>query len=158
MRALLAEARERYDFVVIDSAPVLAVSDTLTISRMIGATILVSRYNTTRRQDLRSAMEAVEGAGARLLGVVINAVPENRRSLSYYGEEQLALEHAAEAEAEAHRGQPLISSKTAASSGSARQATPGAGDSTAPGKADPQVLRTDAADGDAEAPTPRVPR
>ncbi|MFT4228692.1 MAG: polysaccharide biosynthesis tyrosine autokinase [Microbacterium sp.] len=94
MKTLLDQARERYDFVVIDSAPVLAVSDTLTLSRVIGATILVGRYNATRRQNLRSAMESIESTGARLLGVVLNAIPESRHSLSYYGEEQLLLDRA----------------------------------------------------------------
>jgi capsular exopolysaccharide synthesis family protein len=92
MRSLLDLAREQYDFVVIDSAPVLAVSDTLTLSRMIGATILVGRHNTTRRQNLQAAMESIEGTGARLLGVVLNAVPESRHAMSYYGEEQLVLD------------------------------------------------------------------
>lgn len=92
MRSLLDLAREHYDFVVIDSAPVLAVSDTLTLSRMIGATILVGRHNTTRRQNLQAAMESIEGTGARLLGVILNAMPESRHAMSYYGEEQLVLD------------------------------------------------------------------
>jgi capsular exopolysaccharide synthesis family protein len=136
MRTLLDQAREHYDFVVIDSAPVLAVSDTLTLSRMIGATILVGRYNTTRRQNLRSAMESIEGAGARLLGVVLNAIPESRHSLSYYGEEQLVLDRA-HAAAKPARGKLAFPSWRSRASSETADAT-----------------EDDAADSDSAAPEP----
>ncbi|WP_309693704.1 polysaccharide biosynthesis tyrosine autokinase [Microbacterium foliorum] len=73
MQDLLREVREHYDFVVVDSAPVLPVSDTLTLARASGASLLVGRYKVTRRQSLRRAVDTLTGAGARVIGFVLNA-------------------------------------------------------------------------------------
>jgi capsular exopolysaccharide synthesis family protein len=84
MQDLLREVREHYDFVVVDSAPVLPVSDTLTLARASGASLLVGRYKVTRRQSLRRAVDTLTGAGARVIGFVLNAVPPEHSSSSYY--------------------------------------------------------------------------
>lgn len=84
MGDLLREVRDRYDFVVVDSAPVLPVSDTLTLARASGASLLVGRYKVTRRQSLRRAVDTLEAAGARVIGFVLNAVPPENSSASYY--------------------------------------------------------------------------
>jgi len=92
MQDLLREVREHYDFVVVDSAPVLPVSDTLTLARASGASLLVGRYKVTRRQSLRRAVETLTGAGARVIGFVLNAVPPEHSSSSYYEDAEPATE------------------------------------------------------------------
>ncbi|MEV7631662.1 polysaccharide biosynthesis tyrosine autokinase [Microbacterium sp. NPDC089318] len=84
MHELLVTVRDRYDFVVIDSAPVLPVSDTLTLARTAGAALLVGRYKMTRRQWLLRAVDALNGTGARVIGVVLNMTPKEHPASSYY--------------------------------------------------------------------------
>jgi Mrp family chromosome partitioning ATPase len=75
------------DLVLFDSAPVLAVSDNLLLASLVDGVILVVRSGHTQRRDLIRAKQRLERAGARLLGVVINQVPqwETRRYYAQYG-------------------------------------------------------------------------
>jgi polysaccharide biosynthesis transport protein len=95
MEDLLAEARAEYDFVIIDTPPVLAVTDASIIGRLADATILIIRYGEAQRQVVRRCVDLLERSGTHLLGVVVNVVdftaPEyseyyGRKYYEYYGE------------------------------------------------------------------------
>lgn len=74
-RQFLQEARAAYDFVVIDTAPVLPVADAVVLARLVDATLLVAR---ARRTPLEALVASAEALGkATLLGVVLNALPES---------------------------------------------------------------------------------
>jgi polysaccharide biosynthesis transport protein len=73
------------DLVLYDSSPVLLFRDTLFLATAVDAVILVVRAGgDTSRSDLARAKAALEGVGARLLGVVLNEVPSNAFKRSYY--------------------------------------------------------------------------
>ncbi|WP_109487976.1 GumC family protein [Occallatibacter savannae] len=74
MQSLLSRAREEYDIVIVDTPPVLAVTDASLLARLADATILIVRYDMTRKQVVLRGAEMLERAGAHLLGVAINAV------------------------------------------------------------------------------------
>ena len=69
---LLGELVERFDLVVIDTPAVLTAADAALIARQTSGTLVVARSGGTRADDLGAAADALRGADARLLGVVLN--------------------------------------------------------------------------------------
>jgi capsular exopolysaccharide synthesis family protein len=95
MEDSLSSLRTEYDFIIIDTPPVLAVTDAAVICRITDAAILVVRYGIVQRHVAQRTIDLLGRAGAHLLGVVINAVdfgsPEyseyyGRKYSDYYGE------------------------------------------------------------------------
>ena len=64
--------RESFDIVIVDSPPVLPVADALVLSRLADATLLVANAKRTRRDELADAYEALDQAGARVVGTILN--------------------------------------------------------------------------------------
>jgi succinoglycan biosynthesis transport protein ExoP len=95
MEDLLIRARTEYDFVFLDTPPVLAVTDASVLGRLADAAILIIRYNAAQKQVVRRCIDLLERSGTHLLGVAVNAVdftaPEysdyyGRKYYEYYGE------------------------------------------------------------------------
>src|SRR4030095_15067525 len=68
MAELLKQARERADLVLIDSPPVLAVSDLLSLTTEVDGVLLVTRFGSTQRRSLIRATEMLKKLGARVVG------------------------------------------------------------------------------------------
>lgn len=75
---LLAQIEARYDDVVIDSAPVLPVGDTLSIARLARTTFLVARSEHSSVREVRDAVLRLEGAGVSVDGLILNAIKRGR--------------------------------------------------------------------------------
>ncbi len=76
---------EQFDVVVLDSPPVLAVTDAAALSRQVDGVILVVEAGSTREREARRAMEALAKVDAPILGAVLNKIPVGRRgSYDYY--------------------------------------------------------------------------
>lgn len=73
---LLEDVRQRYDVVLIDTAPILAVADTRTIASRVDAVLLLVSYNSTSRFAVRGALKRMEQANAVLMGAVLSLVDE----------------------------------------------------------------------------------
>jgi len=73
--ALLKDALERFDRVVIDSAPIHAVSDTLLLAPHVEAVCLVLRAGATPRAAVVRAADKLRDSGARLAGFILNGLP-----------------------------------------------------------------------------------
>lgn len=88
MAKLLEQARERADLVLIDSPPVLAVSDCLPLTAQVDGVLLVTRFGVTERRSLERAKALLEKVGARLVGVVLNGLSarETRRQYAEYNQ------------------------------------------------------------------------
>ena len=74
MEAVLQQARSKYDFIVIDTPPLTAVSDAFPLLRKVDGVIIVGRVGRNRRDVAERLHETLTGAGAPLLGVVANGV------------------------------------------------------------------------------------
>lgn len=74
MRALLADVAQRFDHVLIDSPPVMAVNDPVVLARVADGVVLVVRWQQTSRKVVRRARARLAAAGARILGVVLSQV------------------------------------------------------------------------------------
>jgi capsular exopolysaccharide synthesis family protein len=84
MKTLMKRLLEDYDFIVVDSPPLLPASDALGLSRLTDGAIVVARYKATTRQQLTTTLESLEAVNARILGIVLNQVREHRADV-YYG-------------------------------------------------------------------------
>ncbi|WP_165070203.1 polysaccharide biosynthesis tyrosine autokinase [Marisediminicola senii] len=84
MADLFAHLATRYDFIVVDSAPLLPVTDTLSLAKIADGTVLVARFKKSRRQELQMAVRSLEQVTAPVLGLVLNGMV-SRRAVSYYG-------------------------------------------------------------------------
>lgn len=83
---LLAAARSEYDFVIVDTPPILAVSDPSVIAPLMDGVVLVVRLQKNKRGALRRTLETLAAHDARLLGIAANDVDpsqENYRSTDY---------------------------------------------------------------------------
>jgi polysaccharide biosynthesis transport protein len=89
MGRLLAEARERFDYVIVDSAPVLSVADTQILAAQMDGILSVVRMGSVPRAGLRRAKVLLDGTKTTLVGVCLNGVTaETSRSyaeMAYYG-------------------------------------------------------------------------
>jgi Mrp family chromosome partitioning ATPase len=89
---LLAALREDCDIVLVDSPPLLPVTDATALSVWVEATVLVTRAHATRKPDLQRAAEVLVQGEAPLVGSVLNDVqPDDEYSYAssyYYKTEQ----------------------------------------------------------------------
>lgn len=74
MGALLDEARKAFDIVIVDAPPVIPVTDAVVLSTQVDGVLLVARAGQTQRALLAEARRRLEGVGASVVGVVVNAV------------------------------------------------------------------------------------
>jgi capsular exopolysaccharide synthesis family protein len=72
MENLLRELRARFEHVVVDTAPLLLVTDATILSRLVDGVVLVVESGVTARRALVRAHKILESAGARILGSVLN--------------------------------------------------------------------------------------
>ena len=86
-RDIFADLTKRFDLVLIDSPPVLPVTDAAILSRHADATLLLAAAGQTRRGDLHRAVEKLNQVGTTILGLVLNKVSrQTGRSYGYsYG-------------------------------------------------------------------------
>ncbi|MFZ5893980.1 MAG: GumC family protein [Myxococcota bacterium] len=81
---LLATLKRNFDRVIIDTPPVLAVTDAAILSRLVDGTVLVVRAFTTSKELARHAARTVRNVGGTTIGVVLNAVDLHRNDYHYY--------------------------------------------------------------------------
>jgi polysaccharide biosynthesis transport protein len=86
MRKMLDDLRSRYDVVLIDTPPLLPVTDAAVVTPNTDGVILVVRVNKTTRQQLQMAVDNLGAVSAVHLGSVISMAPTSGpRSYGYYG-------------------------------------------------------------------------
>lgn len=84
MSRLLEDAQSRYDHVLLDSAPVLPVADTLALAPHAAATLLVVRAEVSSAQEVNEAARRLRGAGAQVKGAVMNGIKKSRVGYGAY--------------------------------------------------------------------------
>ncbi|WP_429078614.1 polysaccharide biosynthesis tyrosine autokinase [Aeromonas hydrophila] len=82
-KALLDWASEHYDFVIVDSPPILAVTDAAIVGQHVGASLLVARFAKTAVKEVEVAIRRFEQNGVSIKGILLNAV--EKKASSYYG-------------------------------------------------------------------------
>jgi polysaccharide biosynthesis transport protein len=88
MRDILAELREQYDHIVVDTPPTLSVTDAVVMATRADAVVLVIRCGQTTKQALRCSRDILMQVNARVAGVLLNAVDLHSPDYYYYYEYQ----------------------------------------------------------------------
>ncbi len=84
MQRLVDHLTESFDYVIIDSPPVLAVTDAAVMSRLVGGTIVVAGIGVARRNDIVAALDALDGIANRIVGIVLTRVPSKGPDAYYH--------------------------------------------------------------------------
>jgi polysaccharide biosynthesis transport protein len=85
---MFKELKKTYDYVIIDSPPILGIDDTLLISRFSDFLVYVVKYNHTKKRDFKYAIQNFENLNINFLGIVFTDVNmkkiENKYSYYYF--------------------------------------------------------------------------
>ncbi len=84
MKSTLELLREYVDFVVLDSPPILSVSDALILANIVDGVVLVVQGGRTPREAVRKASDRLHSVGGQILGALINNVDVRKTEYSYY--------------------------------------------------------------------------
>ncbi len=76
MKEVIKELKEKFDFLIFDSPPVMAVTDAGVLGAMVDGVILVAKVESTKRDVVSRAEALLKGAKARLVGCVLTNIRE----------------------------------------------------------------------------------
>lgn len=93
MRKLLVELRQRFQFVYLDTAPVLAVADTRVLSTMADVTVVLTLWRGTPRKATEAALTQLDTVGSYIAGVALTQVNLAEQAKSGYGDASYYYEH-----------------------------------------------------------------
>ena len=89
-KKVLSELRAQFDYVIVDSSPLLAVTDAAILAANADGVLIMARFGQTKREQLAHAVGNLEDVGAPLLGAVFTMTPARGNasySYSYYGDD-----------------------------------------------------------------------
>jgi receptor protein-tyrosine kinase len=72
---VLGELRTRFDYVIVDSSPLLAVTDAAVLAANSDGALIMARFGQTKREQLAHAVGSLEAVAAPLLGAVFTMTP-----------------------------------------------------------------------------------
>jgi polysaccharide biosynthesis transport protein len=84
MNSLIEDFSNTYDFVIVDTSPLLLVADALTLGKMSDGILLVVRPGVIDRVSANAARELIEQSGQNVLGLVVNGVMIENEPDSYF--------------------------------------------------------------------------
>jgi capsular exopolysaccharide synthesis family protein len=85
MQELFAKLGQEYDFILVDSPPVIPVIDAVVIEKLTGGLLMVVASNRTKKRDVSSALRSLETVGAKVSGFAINFVTPSSSDAYRYG-------------------------------------------------------------------------
>lgn len=91
MAAAVRVWREEYDYIIIDGAPILPVTDSALLSRYADFTVVVARHNMTDRRSLERTCQVLRSQGVYQMGLLLNGVKVSGGDhYKYYGYKQFS--------------------------------------------------------------------
>jgi polysaccharide biosynthesis transport protein len=85
MAVLLERLSAVYDMVLLDSPPLLPVTDAVVLSKMAGGALVVVGADRIHRPQLQQSLESLETAGAHIFGLVMNKIAAREANGYGYG-------------------------------------------------------------------------
>ncbi len=82
-KAFLDEIMPLYDHVLIDTPPVLAVTDSIIISQYAGVNLIIARHNKTQMKELELTLSRFEQAGVKVNGFILNDIQKSSGGYGY---------------------------------------------------------------------------
>lgn len=86
MEQLLTELSKKYDMVILDAPPVLAVADTRAIVHRADAVVMLVKWRSTPRKAVESSLKILRGADAYVAGIALSRVNQRQQSKFGYGD------------------------------------------------------------------------
>lgn len=83
LKQLIDKLGERYDHVILDTAPYGIISDSASLLRLVDGIVVVSRFNVTTKKELSFTLDGLQHLNADILGIVLNAF-DPKKSTDYY--------------------------------------------------------------------------
>ncbi len=83
LKQLIDKLAERYDHVILDTAPYGIISDSASLLRLVDGIVVVSRFNVTTKRELTFTLDGLHHLNADVLGIVLNAF-DPKKSTDYY--------------------------------------------------------------------------
>jgi capsular exopolysaccharide synthesis family protein len=84
MRDLLNHARENYDMILIDTPPIIAVTDPSVLARIVDGVVMVVRIASTQRGAALMAVDQLKRVEAPVIGVMLNGISASNFYGSFY--------------------------------------------------------------------------
>lgn len=85
-KRILAELGAHFDYVIVDSPPLLVVTDGAILAANSDGAVVVAQFERTKREQLAHSVGILQDVGASLLGVVLNMAPKRGSDTYYYTE------------------------------------------------------------------------
>ena len=85
MEKFIATVKSKYDYVIIDSAPVYNLADSLIISKKADRTMIVCRANKTNIDHVKDGLKSLQAIDVNVAGVILNQIPLEKRT-GYYNQ------------------------------------------------------------------------
>lgn len=83
-KTVLEELAQRFDRILLDSPPLLAVTDGAVLARISEGVVMVAQSGTTRIDDVAASVRQIKDVEAPILGVILNTVDISDRRYGYY--------------------------------------------------------------------------
>jgi polysaccharide biosynthesis transport protein len=84
LKDLVHLLKDKFDFIIFDTPPLISVSDTLIVSKIVDASIIVTRFGKTTYDIMNHGLKQMAGIESKVIGTVINAVDEKKSGYHYY--------------------------------------------------------------------------
>lgn len=84
LKELIREMAKSYDYIFLDTPPVMLVSDPITISTYANAVVLAIEHGKTEKELAKRAVDSLKQVNANIIGAVFNNIPVSNQSNYYY--------------------------------------------------------------------------
>ncbi len=84
MKALIEALRKVFDYVILDTPPVQAVTDAQILSTRADGTLLVVKAETTKKDSVINTVNLLKKVNANIIGTILNGVDTKRNNYYYY--------------------------------------------------------------------------
>lgn len=87
MSNFLEEMKSKFDYIILDTPPIHAVTDSQILARKVDGVLLVVRANKTKKDSVNNSINSIKNIKANFIGVVLNGVDSSdNKYYQYYGE------------------------------------------------------------------------
>ena len=84
IKELLKELSAHYDYIFLDTPPMILVSDPITIASYSDAVILTIGYSETEKEVAKKSIDSLKQVNANIIGTILNKVPVTKQNKYYY--------------------------------------------------------------------------